>query len=171
MRLSLELLLLATVLHSPKDSRPIPVKGPPMPPAVNIAPSDVYPTVTLAWNPSTGTNVAGYNIYYGVASRVYTNAVPVGNVTNTTVTLPAYGVRYYFAATALDAQGLESVYSDEVSWMAGATVPTNYTVSVTVQQSPDMTNWISVTNLPALTFSNGLPSPLYWRAVMGIQAQ
>ena len=39
-------------------------------------------SVTLIWNPSPGTNVAGYNVYYGVATRTYTNKVNVGNTTN-----------------------------------------------------------------------------------------
>jgi len=41
--------------------------------------------VTLAWNPSTDSTVAGYKIYYGSASGNYTNVVDVGNVTNATI--------------------------------------------------------------------------------------
>lgn len=77
------------------------------------------PTVTLGWNaPATADVVTNYNIYYGVASAVYTNAVPVGNVTNATISLPAYGMRYFFAATDVDTNGLESVYSVEIFWDA-----------------------------------------------------
>ena len=42
-------------------------------------------SVTLAWNPDAGTNIAGYKMYYGVASRTYTNTNNVGNVTNATI--------------------------------------------------------------------------------------
>jgi hypothetical protein len=72
-------------------------------------------TVTLAWDPSAGTNViANYNIYYGVASRTYTNVVSAG--TNTTVSISnlVESTTYYFAATAVDTAGLESDYSIEV---------------------------------------------------------
>src|SRR5437763_1058179 len=36
-------------------------------------------TVSLAWTPSPDANVTGYKIYYGAASRDYTNSVAVGN--------------------------------------------------------------------------------------------
>ena len=73
-------------------------------------------TVTLAWDPSPGTNViANYKIYYGAASTTYTNVVAAG--TNLTVSIPnlVVGTTYYFAATAVDTFGLESDYSTEVS--------------------------------------------------------
>ncbi len=74
------------------------------------------PSVTLAWNASPGTNIVGYNLYYGVSSGVYTNVLPAGNVTNAVVSNLVQGVTYYFAATSLSDIGLESVYSTEVSY-------------------------------------------------------
>jgi sulfur relay (sulfurtransferase) complex TusBCD TusD component (DsrE family) len=71
-------------------------------------------SVTLAWNRSAGTNIAGYKLYYGVASRTYTNANNVGNATNATISSLVSGKTYYFAATAYDASGSESDYSTEV---------------------------------------------------------
>jgi len=73
-------------------------------------------SVTLAWDPSPGTNVvANYNVHYGVASATYTNVVAAG--TNTTVSISNLvdSTTYYFAATAVDPSGLESDYSTEVS--------------------------------------------------------
>src|SRR5438067_3721520 len=65
-------------------------------------------SVTLVWNPSPGTNVAGYNVYYGGASRSYTNKVNAGNATNATVSGLIEGGTYFFAVTAYDSNGLES---------------------------------------------------------------
>jgi sulfur relay (sulfurtransferase) complex TusBCD TusD component (DsrE family) len=83
-------------------------------------------SVTLAWDPSPGTDViTNYNLYYGAASATYTNVVPAG--TNTTVTISNLvgGTTYYFAATAVDTNGLESVYSTEVAYTnVTATPPT-----------------------------------------------
>jgi hypothetical protein len=73
-------------------------------------------TVTLAWDPSSGTNIiASYNIYYGGASRTYASVASAG--TNTTLSIPnlVEGTTYFFAATAVDTDGLESDYSTEVS--------------------------------------------------------
>ena len=82
-------------------------------------------SVTLAWNPDAGTDIAGYKIYYGVASRTYTNTNNVGNVTNATISSLISGTIYYFAATAVDTSGLESDYSTEVVYTNPvATAPT-----------------------------------------------
>lgn len=87
-------------------------------------------TVTLAWNPSAGTNViVNYRIYYGVVSQTYTNLgnVSVGTNLTATVTNLVRGNTYYFAATATDNNGLESAFSNEVAYRP-ATPPSPPTV-------------------------------------------
>ena len=72
--------------------------------------------VTLAWDPSPGTNViANYKVYYGAATGSYTNSVSAGTSLTASVSNLVQGVRYYFAATAEDSYGLESDFSTEVS--------------------------------------------------------
>ncbi len=80
-------------------------------------------SVTLAWDPSPDPDVVNYNIYYGTNSRAYQVLVHVGNLTNATVSGLARGVTYYFTATALDSAGLESDYSNEVSYGVPALPP------------------------------------------------
>jgi len=72
--------------------------------------------VTLAWDPSPDLSVVGYNAYYGVASRTYTNMVDTGNATTVTISDLIEGTTYYFAATAYNILGTESVFSDELSY-------------------------------------------------------
>ena len=79
--------------------------------------------ISLAWDPSSTTNLAGYNIYYGVASLAYTNMVSAGTATSITISNLVEGTTYYFAATAYDTAGLESDYSAEVSGLVSANVP------------------------------------------------
>ena len=73
--------------------------------------------VTLAWDRNAESNVEGYKVYYGTASRDYDWFIDVGDVTSITITDLADGFTYYFAATAYDTATppLESTYSDEVS--------------------------------------------------------
>jgi hypothetical protein len=71
--------------------------------------------VPLAWNPSNDPNVAGYRIYYGSASQLYTNSVTVGEVTNTVIGGLIDGCTYYFAAKSYDSAGNESEFSNEAS--------------------------------------------------------
>ena len=78
-------------------------------------------TVTLAWTPSTDTNVVGYNVYYGTASGDYTNLVSTANTSTSVIPNLTEGTTYYFAATAYATDGSESPFSNEA----------NYTVPIT----------------------------------------
>lgn len=111
----------------------------------------------LAWTPSRASTIAGYRLYYGAASHTYTNTVEVGNNTSVTVSNLAVGATYFFAVTAYDIIGLESAFSQEISY----TVPASSRLSVSplgdgqmlltargpigyrydVQTSPDCHNW------------------------------
>jgi len=80
-------------------------------------------SVTLAWNPSTSTVVAGYRLYSGTASHNYTNMTELGEATRVTVSNLTQGVTYYFAVTAYDPIGLESTFSGEISYTVPALTP------------------------------------------------
>ena len=80
-------------------------------------------SITLAWNASTDSSIAGYNIYYGGASGVYTNKICAGNATNATISRLVEGTTYYFAAATYDASGTNSPLSSEVSYLVPLNVP------------------------------------------------
>jgi len=74
-------------------------------------------SVTLAWDPNSETDLAGYNIYQG--SKAGGPYLKIGNVG--VMAQPTYTVAglangtHYFVVTALNTLGLESGYSNEVS--------------------------------------------------------
>ncbi len=70
---------------------------------------------TLAWDPNTEPDLAGYKLYYGTSSGSYQQSVNVGNLTQYSLSNLQDGVTYYFAVTAYDTEGNESGYSNEVS--------------------------------------------------------
>ena len=76
---------------------------------------------TLTWNPNTESDLAGYKLHYGTASGNYSVHLDVHNVTTYTVTGLTDGQSYYFAATAYDASGHESGYSNQVSYAVPTT--------------------------------------------------
>lgn len=130
--------------------------------------------VQLAWTASASVNtVVGYRVYYGASSRGYTNSSTIGNVTNITVTLdPNQQGIYYFAVTARDAAGLESDFSNEVAYMLTATnappAPGDLSIlKVTLQRSPDLVTWTTVTNFNAIYVgtTNGTK---FYRSVLSI---
>ncbi len=71
-------------------------------------------SVTLEWDPNSESDLAGYKVYYGTASRTYGSPIVLGKVTTYTVTGLTPGTTYYFAVTAYNTAGLESGYSNEV---------------------------------------------------------
>ncbi len=74
-------------------------------------------SVSLDWNPNTDPSVAGYNVYYGIASRSYTSIVDVGNSSNAVIGGLVEGQTYYFAVTAYTYDGFESDFSDEIVYL------------------------------------------------------
>lgn len=75
-------------------------------------------SVTLMWDHNLGADeTTGYRVYFSTTSQSYSDSVAVGNVTTGTVSGLTGGVTYYFAVTANDASGLESGFSEEVSYM------------------------------------------------------
>ena len=83
---------------------------------------------TLTWEASPGPDVAGYRIYYGQTSGVYTSQVDVGNTLRREVPNLTPGT-YFFAVTAYNANG-ESPYSNEVSALTKALQATEISLVV-----------------------------------------
>lgn len=113
-------------------------------------------SVTLAWDASPDTRVAGYKLYYGASSGAYSKQVDVGNVTNATLNSLVWRSTYYFAAAAYDTNGLESVFSNEAVYTVPQppqplmtamvytlliTWPCAYGITNTLQTSTNLAQW------------------------------
>lgn len=88
-------------------------------------------SATLSWTaPTTNsdgtalTDLSGYKVYYGTTSGVYSSSVDAGNVMSYQLTGLTDGATYYFAVTAYDTSGNQSVYSSEVSKTLAAAADT-----------------------------------------------
>jgi hypothetical protein len=95
------------------------------------APAFAQSSVTVAWDPSSGSDIAGYRLYQGGASAKYTNVVDTGKLTTATVSGLVLGATYYFAATAYDSFGLESDYSNEIAYTVPAVPSPPNVISLT----------------------------------------
>lgn len=71
--------------------------------------------VTLTWDAPDAAIPIGYRIYQGVAAGVYDKHVDTGTQMTWTMQGLEPGKTYYFAATALYPDNVESGYSNEVS--------------------------------------------------------
>ena len=87
--------------------------------------------ITLTWDPNPESDLAGYRVYFGSASRGYTNLVDSGRSNTNTVTGLVDGATYFFSVTAYNTNGLESDYSNEVQLtVSNGTPPTPIPPSV-----------------------------------------
>ena len=105
--------------------------------------------VTLAWDASASTNVAGYRLYYGTNTGSYQFVTNAGPALTQSVVLPHRG-RWFFAATAYDTDGLESDFSNEVSWESKPAPPVMggeawVRVAPVFGRSTNLVTWGSVT--------------------------
>jgi hypothetical protein len=85
----------------------------------------VTKTVTLAWDPSPDP-IQRYVIHYGKSSRSYSGNTNAGTKLTQTVQNLIEGETYYFAATAIGTNSLESDFSNEVVY----TVPKTNAISL-----------------------------------------
>ena len=104
-------------------------------------------TVTLAWDASASTSVAGYRVYYGTNSRAYFGVTNAGLVLTQAVVLPRSG-RWFFAATAYDTNRLESDFSSEVQWESKPVAPslhgeTLVRLTPVIERSTNRVDWVS----------------------------
>ena len=76
-------------------------------------------SLTLAWDPNTEPDLAGYKVYYRTQSGDYDDAIDVGDVIQYTVSGLEPETRYYLALTAYDTSWNESDFSWEVSAITG----------------------------------------------------
>ncbi len=108
-------------------------------------------TVTLGWATNRETDLLGYRIYCGTASRQYSRQIDVGLATEYTVRDLSGGTPYFFAVTALDVWGNESAYSAEVTAIPGdeAAIPWRFTLD-SAYPNPQRGNGVT-------TFRYGIP--------------
>ena len=116
-------------------------------------------SVSITWSPPVPSNsVAGYKIYWGHASRGYTERVDVGDALTWAVTNLSPSLTYYFAITAYNASSNESDFSAELVWDNTApalTAPAKIDIELEAGAAlilPDYRSLVTVTD----NFSTGL---------------
>lgn len=120
-----------------------------------ISPPTFAATVNVGWNANSESDLAGYSVHYGTASGSYTYHINVGNKTSQLITNLSTGATYYFAVTAYDAAGNESLPSTEASIAIPEATGASQTDTGQTAEAPD-------------TDMDGLPDP--YEISMGLDA-
>lgn len=102
--------------------------------------------VSLAWDPSISPNISKYKLYIGNASRSYSAVVMLGNQTTYVVTDLNPGT-WYFAVTAVDMDGNESDFSNEVSQIIDSGGSTGPTCNINGDSSVDVLDLQALVNV------------------------
>ena len=101
--------------------------------------------VRLAWDASPSPDVVSYRIHFGTNAGNYSFVTNVGLVRTQTVVVPHTG-RWFFAATAVDANGVESDFSNQVQWEAKPVAPvvqseTWVRLTPVIERSTNLVSW------------------------------
>jgi hypothetical protein len=127
--------------------------------------------VTLAWDSNTEPSLAGYRLYYGLGAN-YSSLIEVGAAsTMATVSNLQANQTYVFAVTAFDANGLESPFSEQVSYMVPARIALNRPPIVNAGADKSV-NLPAPVSLAGSVTDDGLPNPpgtwtASWRVISG----
>lgn len=85
--------------------------------------TNALPYVQVGWTPPAlpAGSLLGYKVWYGPASGVYPSyqSVPGQNTTNATISFPrtTTTTTWYLACVSVSTNMLESVYSNEITWV------------------------------------------------------
>ncbi|PIQ75467.1 MAG: hypothetical protein COV84_01075 [Candidatus Portnoybacteria bacterium CG11_big_fil_rev_8_21_14_0_20_40_15] len=117
-------------------------------------------SATISWNANTESDLAGYKIYYGTASRTgtdpktcglcgYSTSLNVGNVRTYTFSSLTNGQTYYFSVTAYDTSNNESSFSSQVSKFISTSADLNANGRINAQDFSILMSFWGSTARPA----------------------
>jgi len=94
-------------------------------------------SVQLSWQPNAEPDLQEYNVYYGTQSRSYGPPIPVNKSASYTLSGLDEGLVYYFAVSAVDNNGNESGFSEEISKTIASsdTQPPTVTITSPVEEN------------------------------------
>jgi len=108
--------------------------------------------VTVTWDASSSGGIRNYRLHYGTNAPAFSYWTNTGLVRTQAVVLPYRG-RWFFAVTAADTNGVESVFSNMIEWEAKPEPPTLngekwVRLTPVIERSTNMASWQSVTGVP-----------------------
>jgi hypothetical protein len=93
--------------------------------------------VCFTWSANTEPDLAGYRLYHGTQSGVYTNVTALSATNTRTCVNVAKGTTNYFVLTAFNASGTESLPTAELCFESPS-------VRLYVEASDDLSEWREV---------------------------
>ena len=102
-------------------------------------------SVELTWNPSPNANIVAYNVYFGTESGSYPDRITFGDVSDVIIPDLVGGQTYYFAVSAIDANGNESDLSNEASYA----VPGSSSLALQAQATSPVSQDVELTWTPS----------------------
>jgi len=128
--------------------------------------------ITLAWSASSDPNVRGHAIYYGLAQQSATTRVNVGSNLLCRITNLIATATYRIYAVSYDAQGLESIPSNELYYTPPVPpAPTGPRLQITRQTDGSMRlNYKAAPGQVCGVQFAATPNPAYWQTLTNVTA-
>jgi hypothetical protein len=128
-------------------------------------------SLELTWNANTESDIAGYMVYYGNTSVIYTSFKDVGNVTSYEISNVTEGKTYYVTLSAYNTSGYKSANSQEVYIYVPISTATPSILLLspivgTVLSKPPTLSW-SATSLTTFTLYMALDNGSYYKMYSG----
>ena len=120
---------------------------PSMPESFQVWDAGTGGILEATWQENTESDLAGYRLYWGTASGVYTDSLEVGRVSHQRITGLANGTRYYLTMVAFDSAGYESGPAPEQSAIPSLVPPSPRGVSALPFLDGMALAWLSNTEL------------------------
>lgn len=108
----------------------------------------IFTLVCFKWLPNpadTNQDLAGYRLYCGPQSGIYTNVIEIKPERTRACASVARGTTNYFTLTAVNAQGLESDPTPELVFWSPPPA-----VVLTLQSSGDLASWTNIASITNL---------------------
>jgi hypothetical protein len=129
--------------------------------------------IKLGWNAATDMAVRGYAIYYGRTNLTATTRINAGTNLSCTISGLLVGVTYRIYAVSYDAQGIESLPSNQVTFTPITPAPTNVPprLQIARQTNGSMTlSYAAGTNTTCAIQFAATPTAKYWQTLTNVAA-
>ena len=103
---------------------------------IGLMPASAQTSVLLAWDANVESTCMGYRLLSGPAPRTYTRTnIVMGRTANAGMVTGVPSGKVFIAVVAFDALGLDSDFSNEVSWTNRLSAPHGLVLTGTIQAS------------------------------------
>lgn len=129
--------------------------------------------ITLGWNAASDVTIRGYAIYYGRTNLTTNTRIDSGTNLSCTISGMLVGVTYRIYAVSYDAQGIESLPSNQITFTPTTPAAPNPPPRLQIARQADGSMKLSLTTATNVTCAiqfASTPTAQYWQTLTNVPA-